>query len=75
MNIDIQRINDAHNLYKNYSSPLANTFNGKSLLQNFIVAKLTQRQTVRLLLDKEQLQAQENAIAEEIADKVMAIFK
>ena len=75
MNIDIQRINDAHNLYKNYKSPLTNTFNGKSLLQNFIVAKLTQRQTIRLLLDKEQLQAQENAIAEEIADKVMAIFK
>ena len=75
MNIDIQRINEAHGLYNNYKSPLADTFNGNTLLQNYVKAKLTQRKTVRLLLDKEQLQAQEDAIAQEIANKVTAIFK
>ena len=75
MNLDIQRINTAHNLTNSYKSHIAETYNGNGLLENFIRAKLTQRQTIRLLLDQEQLQEQENAIAKEIADKVMAIFE
>lgn len=75
MNLDALRINTAHNLTNGYKSPIAETYNGNGLLENFIRAKLTQRQTIRLLLDQDQLQEQENAIAKEIADKVMAIFK
>lgn len=75
MDIIVQRLNAAHSLNKGYKSPIAETFNGKGLLENFIRARLTNRQTIRLLLQQEQLQAEENAIAEEIAEKVVSIFK
>ena len=75
MNIIVQRLNAAHSLNNGYKSPIADTFNGKGLLENYIRARLTNRQTIRLLLQQEQLQAEENAIAEEIAEKVISIFK
>lgn len=74
MNIDLQRINAAHGLTNGYKSPIAETYNGNGLLKNFIRAKLTQRQTIRLLLDSEQLQAQEDAIAEEIAQRTIDLI-
>ena len=43
MNVDIQRINAAHGLTNGYKSPIAETYNGNGLLENFIRAKLTQR--------------------------------
>lgn len=74
MDIDVYRINAAHGLFNNYRSPVADTFNGNGLLENYIRAKLTNRKTIRLLLDQDQLQEEQNAIAEEIAKKVVAIF-
>ena len=74
MNIDVYRINAAHELFNNYRSPIADTFNGNGILENYIKAKLTNRKTVRLLLDQDQLQDEQNAIAEEISKKVVAIF-
>ena len=75
MNIQVQRINQAHSFNNDYRSPIADTYNGKSLLENYIRARLTNRKTIRLLLDQNQLQEEQQAIAEEIADRVMAIFK
>ena len=43
MNINIQRINTAHGSSNGYKSPIAETYNGNGLLDNFIRAKLTQR--------------------------------
>lgn len=43
MNINVQRINAAHGLTSGYKSPIAETYNGNGLLENFIRAKLTQR--------------------------------
>ena len=56
MDIDVYRINAAHGLFNNYRSPVADTFNGNGLLENYIRAKLTNRKTIRFLLDQDQLQ-------------------
>lgn len=75
MNIIIQNLNYAHSLNSGYRSPIAETFNGNGLLDNYIKAKYTEHKTVRLLLEQNQLQEEENAIAEQIARKVIEIFK
>lgn len=64
-----------HLQFNHHHSFLEDAFNGNSLLQNFIKARLTNRQTVRLLLDQEQLEAQKNAIASEIADRTVKVLR
>ena len=75
MNIEVQRLNAAHSFNKSYISPITETFNGNGMLENYIRAKLTSKNTIRLLLDQDLLHEEQNAIAEEIAKKVIAIFK
>lgn len=62
MDIVIQRFNEAHNS----SSKLLNAVNGKGMLQNYIAAKLTNSETVRLLLYQDQLEQEKQAIANQI---------
>lgn len=50
MNIIVNRINEAHGHADN---KLLNAFNGKSALENYIAARLTNSETVRLLLYQE----------------------
>ena len=71
----IQRINQAHNTNNGYRSPIADTFSNQSMIERYIRARLTNRQTTRILLDQNYLQQQETAIAEDIAKKVLEIFK
>lgn len=71
MNIIIKNINEAHGHANN---KLLNAFNGKSALENYIVARLTNRETVRLLLDEQQLEQEKQAIADEIVEKVVKTF-
>ena len=67
MDIVIKRYNTAHNS----DSKLLNAFNGSGLLQNYVAARLTNNQTIRLLLYQDQLEEEEQAIAEQIAKKVI----
>ena len=71
MDMITQRINRAHNTSNTYRSPIADTYNGNTLLQNYIKARLTNRQTIRLLLDQNQLQSIQEALAEEIAQRTI----
>ena len=64
----IKRINEAHGHSDN---KLLNAFNGKSALENYIVARLTNQNTIRLLLYEDQLEQEEQAIANEIIDKAI----
>ena len=50
MDIIVNRINEAHG-HENHK--LLNTVNGKSALENYIAARLTNSETVRLLLYQE----------------------
>lgn len=68
MNIIVNRINEAHGHADN---KLLNAFNGKSALENYIAARLTNSETVRLLLYQEQLQQEEQAIANDIVKIVI----
>lgn len=63
MDIIVKRINEAHGHADN---KLLNAFNGKSALENYIAARLTNSETVRLLLYQEQLEQEEQAIAKDI---------
>lgn len=68
MDIIVKRINEAHG-HGNHK--LLNAFNGKSALENYIAARLTNSETVRLLLYQEQLEQEEQAIANDIIKIVL----
>ena len=68
MDIIVNRINEAHG-HENHK--LLNTVNGKSALENYIAARLTNSETVRLLLYQEQLEQEEQAIANDIVKIVL----
>ena len=72
MNIIVNRINEAHGHTDN---KLLNAVNGKSALENYIAARYTVSNTVRLLLYKEQLEQEEKAIADDIVKIVLDTIK
>lgn len=71
MNIIVKRINEAHNA----DSKLLNAFNGKSMLQNYIAARYSVSNTVRLLLYQDQFEEQKQAIANQIIDIAVNTLK
>ena len=75
MNITIQRINQAHNTDNGYRSPIADTYSSQSMIERYIKARLTNRQTIRILMDQDYLQEEQKAIAQDIAKSVLEIFK
>ena len=70
MDIIVKSYNAALN-HNNYISPIARGYQGNSMLQNYIAARLTNRQTIRILLEQEHLEQEENAIAAQIADRII----
>lgn len=75
MDIMIQNFNRAISGSNNSFSSLEGAFNGKSILQNYIRARLTNRQTIRILLDQEQYEREKAAIAQQIADETISIVR
>ncbi len=75
MNMIIQRFNQAHSAGNGYRSPIADTFSNQSMIERYIKARLTNRQTTRILLDQEYFHEEQKAIAEDIAKMVLEIFK
>lgn len=64
-----------YNKAHNSDSKLLNAFNGKSMLQNYICARLTNSETVRLLLYQDQFEAEKQAIANQIIDIAVNTLK